>query len=46
MLNITNVQVLPVSISNFQWDKVVGKLIIGSIGIGSIITLHAAETTP
>ena len=52
MLNVANVQILPVSKFNFQWDKVDGKLIIGNIGIGNIITLatlttsHAAEAKP
>ena len=31
MLNAANVQILPVSKFNFQWDKVNGKLIIGNI---------------
>ena len=31
MLNAANVQILPVSKFNFQWDKVDGKLIIGNI---------------
>ena len=39
MLNVTNVQMLPVSISNFQWDRAYEKLAIGNIGIGNIITL-------
>ena len=52
VLNVANVQILPVSKFNFQWDKVDGKLIIGNIGIGNIITLatlttsHAAEAKP
>ena len=37
--NVANMQVLPVSKFNFQWDKIDGKLTIGSIGIGNIITL-------
>ena len=31
MLNVANVQILPISIFNFQWDKVDGKLTIGNI---------------
>ena len=46
VLNVANVQILPVSKFNFQWDKVDGKLIIGNIGIGNINRTTHLEATP
>ena len=45
VVNVANVQILPVPKFNFQWDKVDWKSITGNIGIGNInhITRHRSD---